>query len=988
MKISFYQQSVPETELQQKEINRKTAPEQKNIYGQKAYFEKSARDWTSPGGARTEKGKSLIELQQEAANTDVAVQQDYMTLMSNTMSEEDYAKLQEEGFDFGSMDPEEAVTIVDKIKAELARSGKHIAGYTDDIDMETLTAALGSQTLAQAVSESFQAADLPLTEENLEAVSGAWEMASQLKAPEEGSLSYLIDNGMDGEIWNLYLAQNSGAGNSTGKLPRFYAENVQGYYSKTADTVGGEELQEQIDKVLVNADREVSGENRRRALWLLDKGLPLTEDNLNRLEELEQLRLPVDEKQFADSAAAAVSSGKAPMHGKLTGRSETVYEKAARVMDFYCNGEAAGVSRGVSTDLFSGDITARRQLEEIRLRMTAEVNVKLIKSGFSIDTAPMEQLVEALREAERQVAEQYFPSDTDAVAKYQLYSKTNAAVTELPALPAQALGTFARGQAAATLEEFHQTGRVLRDAYVKAGETYEALMTAPRQDMGDSIRKAFANVDDILADLGMELTDENRRAARILGYNRMELTMDSLEQIKAADRQVQTVVEKLTPAATLKMIRDGVNPLEQSFAELETYFDSLPEEYAEEAESYSKFLYGLERNKEITPEERESYIGIYRLLRQIEKSDGAAVGALVNTQAELHFSNLLSAVRSSRFKPMDVKAGDELGVLEELVRKGESIPSQIAKAFVGKTREVLTEVSYSDEAVKEYRSEQLEEYRSAVVNADEDAVAMLGRGQLTQSAENLLAAQKLLQSADDIFAAAGRRRRAVHGQMQAETTGENRGEGAEASVQSRSNTEEQMALRSGALWEKLESKATFTEEYAMLAEEALALAEEATLADADTSLDVRGMQLIHKQLTVVSSLAKAEEFFVPMYVGDTPTTVHLVFDRSGAEKGSVRINVRFSEDRFEAKLSVENGRVNGIFSAGSREEVMKLEKIADIFKEEASESWEVGDISIVNGTMQEVKTDAEDREAENTELYRAAKVFLHAVMQGVKTNEN
>ena len=133
LKISFYQQSVPETELQQKEINRKTAPEQKNIYGQKAYFEKSAGDWTSLGNARTEKGKSLIELQQEAANTDVAVQQDYMTLMSNSMSEEDYAKLQEEGFDFGSMDPEEAVTIVDKIKAELARSGQHIAGYTDDL---------------------------------------------------------------------------------------------------------------------------------------------------------------------------------------------------------------------------------------------------------------------------------------------------------------------------------------------------------------------------------------------------------------------------------------------------------------------------------------------------------------------------------------------------------------------------------------------------------------------------------------------------------------------------------------------------------------------------------------------------------------------------------------------------------------------------------------------------------------------------------------
>ena len=33
-------------------------------------------------------------------------------------------------------------------------------------------------------------------------------------------------------------------------------------------------------------------------------------------------------------------------------------------------------------------------------------------------------------------------------------------------------------------------------------------MTAPRADLGDSIQKAFRNVDDILNDLDMELTDE------------------------------------------------------------------------------------------------------------------------------------------------------------------------------------------------------------------------------------------------------------------------------------------------------------------------------------------------------------------------------------------------------------------------------------------------------------------------------------------------
>lgn len=65
------------------------------------------------------------------------------------------------------------------------------------------------------------------------------------------------------------------------------------------------------------------------------------------------------------------------------------------------------------------------------------------------------------------------------------------------------------------------------------------------------------------------------------------------------------------------MIRDGVNPLQTSMEDLEEYL-SGQDTYAEDSEKYSRFLYRLEQNNEITPEEKESFIGIYRLLRQVE----------------------------------------------------------------------------------------------------------------------------------------------------------------------------------------------------------------------------------------------------------------------------------------------------------------------------------------------------------------------------------
>lgn len=985
MKISFQQQqTVVETERHYTEKAHSSRSGSGNVNYQATFADRKEGLWGGVAGPGREKGKSLIELQQEAENLNVAVQQDYMTVMSHTMSEKDYARLQEEGFRFESLDPEEAVNIVDRIKAELARAGKHIAGYTDDIDMDTLAAAVGSEALAAALAQSFQQADIPLTEENLNDVVQAWNMAAELRPLGEGTTGYLIDNEMKAEIWNLYVAQNSGAGSGASGAPRYYAEEIQGYYSQSALMPEDADLAAQIDKVLLQSGRETDEENRRAAQWLLEKGYPLTEENLDRLEELGKLEIPVTEAAFADAAAAAIAEGKKPIHGDLAGDGGNLYEMAAKLAEYYQSDEIL--------EKYAGNITARRQLEEIRLRMTAEINVKLLKSGFSIDTAPMEELVEALKQAEAELAKQYFPEDAEAVEKYRSFTRTNTMVSEIPGLPAQVLGTFAEGQATATLEEFHGEGKALQDTYRKAQEGYETLMTAPRGDLGDSIRKAFANVDDILRDLDLALTEENRRAARILGYNRMEMTLENIEAVRAADDRVRNVVEKMTPATVLKMIRDGVNPLDRSLSELEQYFEMLPEDYKDASESYSRFLYGLERNHAVTEEERAGYIGIYRLIRQIEKSDGAVIGALVNTQAELHFSNLLTAVRSGKAKSLDQRISDELGAVTELIRRGESISDQVAKGFADKAEEVLTDVSYSREAEEEYNRILLEEIRQSA-RADGDSVALLQRGGLTTSAENLMAAQALLHGTEDLYAAAGAKK-GVSQQgaagaaeaVMAQTAGA-AGATAMAQTQDAGETADGGVIRSLELWQKLEEKDSFKTAYTEMAEEAAAAVEEASFEGADTSLDVRRMQLIHKQLTVVSHLAQQEEYIVPMYIGDTLSRVHLSFDRSGAGKNMVQVNARLeSGESLEAALSLENGTIHGIFTGKTEEEVMKWQGIADTFREEAGQSWTVGDLNIVTADRAVPGTNAaKDDSAErtdNAELYRVAKVFLHALGKG------
>ena len=956
VKITFQKQTINETD-NRTESNRteksswgkdKTWRSKKSVnvnFGAVYEGGQAAVPMSSLEKEENNKGKALMELQQDAGNANVALQQDYMTLLSHTMSQEDYAKACEDGFDPRELDQDTAVTIVDKIKAELVRSGQQIAGYTDDIDMDTLAAAVGSDTLARSIEEQFRSADLPLTQENINELKSAWDMAASLKEPEEGAVSYLVDNGLEPEIWNLYVAENSGAKVQNNDVPQ--------------------ELQEQMDKVIADAGLTVNDENRQKAQWLVSADLALTTDTLQQLVELDGISYPVTEDTFAQAAAAAIAEGKSPMYANL-GRQDTIYEKADKMLqDWFSDAK---------WDATAENLAARKQLEEIRLRMTAEVNVKLLQSDFSIDTAPMEQLIEALRKAEAEVAGKYFPCESQAVMKYETYTQAVQVASELPGLPAGVLGPYSLEQNAATetVSDFHKEGAAMQKAYEEAGERYETLMTAPRSDLGDSIRKAFSNVDDILTDMSLEKTSENQRAVRILAYNSMEITPENIEKVKEADRQVSAVVDRLTPKNVLQMIRDGVNPLEKTFDELGSYFSQNPESYEEEVEDYSRFLYQLERKKDVTEEERKAYIGIYRMVHQVEREDGAAVGAVVNTGAELQFSTLLTAARSRRASHMDWKVSEDTGLTQEIHLSENNISEQIR---MGMAKEVLTEVSDDGESRAAYDREGLQQMREAGNTAPEVA-ELLQKGEVSISASNLLAAQALMDDPAEMFGNLRRYREKYRQEKEVPQTVTGTGE-----VPVGTETSE--------LWEQLDQQ-NFAEDYRSMLQNTAEDVETISLEQADEHLDVKQLQLVHKQLRLAESLQAKQEYFLPMFLGEQLAGVHLILQQRAGAVGAVEIRVNAGDMELEAHLQVKGDTIDGYLVGNTPEEVTKLEKTSDIFLEriqtDTSADWKAEKLPIVSSRDMTRMAAGETKNADTIEsridteqLYRLAKGFLQAV---------
>ncbi len=909
-------------------------------------------------GEKIKGGKSITELQLEAGAVDNGVAQDYRTVLSNTMSAEDYAKAQKEGFDYNTMEPDEVVTIQDRIKAEVAKSGEVIIGYNSDLSSDVLTEAFGSETLARSISQSFSQADIPLTEDNIEDIKAAWELINNISKPADEDIAYIIDNELETDLWSLYLAEKSGANHKEGVRPD----------AVSLEDPANEKLKTQVENI-VRAGKDIPddefNEKMKSAQWLLDRSLPVSGENIEKYEELSGLDIRADEESFAEKAAKAIEAGVKPVYSDLTEK-ESVITKALKLEEYYFSDEAL---KSESTE----NLISRRQLEEVRLSMTAEVNIKLLKSDFSIDTAPIEDFITALKEAEKQVAAKYFPdfydNENKAVESYRLLNDSCRTIDEIKTVPAAGIGIFtARSAEDITLGEFHREGMLLKDTYEKAGESYEALMTAPRADLGDNIRKAFSNAESLAKELGIGTDEQSLRAIRILGYNSAAISEESVRVISAADSQVRGVIEKMTPATVLSMIREGINPLEKSFDELNLYFDSKnSERHDEEVKSYSEFLYGLERQDNITPEERESYIGIYRMIHQIEKNDGAAIGAVIGEQAQLTFENLLSAARTRRLKGVDVKIDEKFGGISDIVKASSSITDQISTAFEADR--------YYDEA---------EALRKAA-SVNRGSAEILGDYGISKSADNLIATELLMNGDSNLYEEILKEERKLSDRNRTDRDGQ-------------TNPLDLMRKLSGRLIDNL-TEDGFEQEYEGAVEELKGVTEELELR-AESYLDVKAMSLAGKQLGLSMSISRSantsdRDYIIPMELGGEMSKVHISL-RSLGEDPNMSIRIYNGKAETESFFGVVNGQFEGYIIKNDDSEVKKLQNLADIFDESLIGDEVFKDISLTKtpvvsrdskksaqplSNRTNRSKDAKESNSDGSErrfLLCAAKIFLNA----------
>ncbi|MCM1262037.1 MAG: DUF6240 domain-containing protein [Butyrivibrio sp.] len=936
-------------------------------------------------------GKTAEDVMQAAGQTDIAVQRDFITVMSNTMSTEDFKKIEQDGYHAGDMEAEEVVTILDTIKAELVKSGVQIDGYTDRIDMEALESIVGSEAFARELCAQFAKQDIPVTEENARNAKEAYDRAKELQDMTEGSMKYMVENHMQPTIDNLYLADYSSTADGNRQGRGYYAD-VSGYYAKKAEEFNWKQLLPQMEKIIEEAGLDVEEDTLNDAKWIIEKGIPLTREALADLHKLRNMQLPQDEKQILSAVAAAIADGKSAGEANLADDRSNL-EKAADYVERFERITDETVDKAVKEEkpltlanlemiqnkpedsyVPAEDVTARRQLEEVRLIMTIEANRKLLESGYSIDTTELEQLVEALKEIEARQKQLLFnePDTLRAAEKAALYTETNDIIAQIPQYPIDMIGRFKVTDEDFTLNHVHVEGSALKNDYESAGRKYEAWMTEIRPDLGDSIKKAFRSVDDILQDLEMEVDEENRRAIRILGYNKMELSEENMRNVIAADRELHSVISKMTPAVVLQTIRDGRNPLEMTISELDDYLTNSQYEQEQETEKYSKFLYNLEKNNQITEQEREAYIGIYRMFRQFEKTDDAAVGAILNTGAELSFKNLLSVIRSQKKKGMDYVVDDDftgLKAVEQNISITAQIESGFKKCYRDIVRDIRDQMARQDADIEaDYQEEQLQDYRQA--SEVEDAVINeLLQNHQPVTANNLLAADMLMNKRGSLYK--------------------------DINSAATKDRKEKIKESVSHMKEALTDKDTAQEAYREMNQVFEETLEEEQYDAKNDYIDLKFIQSCHRQLALAANLSQEENYQIPVEINGEMTAIHLKVLHGQDEGGKVK--AVFSTESYgevAAEFSIRNRKISGYIACDTVEGTENLqnkeESLKTAFKEHVDSlmrnELELGTVSVVhskelnlnNFTAKETQDESAVADAD---LYKVAKAFITVVAE-------
>ena len=900
--------------------------------------------------------------------------------------EEATAKVSEDGHNPMDMDTDALVTVVDEIKMNQAKAGKDISKM-GGLDADEIQAMSGS--VAQAM-------------EMTRGLSETLPVETQ---------AYLVKNELEPTISNIYNATYSAPVNESGTgTPS--DEDIIGLLEKLGNKL--DSLIKQVEsEQSESAQKPMSPEELKQMVaTMMKQDVPVTKEHLEYMVELSEYEKP-SEEIIVNAIDDIVAEGKEPTDAYLL-PGYSLMDKARMTYD-----EVMGMDANALPT-----ITAQRQLVEIQLTMTVEATFTMMKNGIDVNTSDLTDLLDKLKLQETNLLQILMNAENKEAtnANINTFKQVMNEMAEINSAPVATLGRFSNINAE-TFSYVHEVSVSVTAEYSRMEMTYEAVGTQVRSDLGDNINKAFQNVEDILADLNVESTEASQKAVRVLAYNQMEITAESVTTMKASTEMVARTFKSMTPAVVAEMIKRGENPLDMTMGDLKAKAEEIKAELGSTSneESFAKFLWKAEHNSEITEAERDAYVGVYRLLHQVEKSDGAAIGALISQGTEVTMRNLMTAVRSSRHTGQDYEINDKFGQLDEMVVRDLSITEQIEKVFLTDrckdAKEAMTPTKLARFADEEIMAMNPDEFATAMETAVDEESEIAYNKYVTEQLKEAIAVEAHYNSILDEY-------NLPHSPNMiaaVEALVENNSKVMKDLFSKAANSRmEVMNEREDAPSGRLEdldigdlidlaysrfSDACHTPEEMAEAQEALGtLAENVMKTMIETedvrTIDMDGMKLVVQQAKAMQEMATTgETYHIPMMVADETGTMSIRIVRGNGEAGLIKMALylestgtvsttfRYEAGEVNASVECETAQMREQFAskASMIERIMQQEtgytfsfsytqsagiSASDIY------NWNIGNFELADELAK-----ARDNEIQTEALYGIARGYINVVAE-------
>ena len=343
---------------------------------------------------------------------------------------------------------------------------------------------------------------------------------------------------------------------------------------------------------------------------MLERDIPVTEDNLQKMAEMDEIELTSE--NVAAKVIDAISKGQQPENAVMSNHPD-MYKEVARALDTLEKADGqylayaeehsdngivnlrtieeainAFADAEAGNQINSQSNSNYRTLLQIQILMTAETGVSLVKSGVDINQVSIGTLHKHLLALDKenvfeQIGEQLsrdidsdeFYSTTLSVRE-SIYNIKNAPLDTVAALYKEIL---AKDAGSITITSAASMGISLKQRLSMAGEAYDTMSTSVRKDMGDSLNRAVvSSAQAMLNDMDMEDNSQNRQAVAILAKNGMDITRENVINIRELKSTLDSIVDNMKPQTVLNMIRDNVDIMSADIHAVNQY---IKEEYSD-----------------------------------------------------------------------------------------------------------------------------------------------------------------------------------------------------------------------------------------------------------------------------------------------------------------------------------------------------------------------------------------------------------------------